>query len=260
MINTPAVPVTLEQMLARDEELPVVAHLNARLIVVLGRSGNNEIEVWGEDLISLCSPATAVEVVTDQDLIERVLGQAVVNVNQERLNAVQELHSAQDQQTATLDRIRTYAIRRHEHGVICRDGLDGFLEAFDLAAYDPRSVVSFTLQGCYQVQADSAHAARQSATESVEVQASNICGYSYGSLEFEVTATNATMLAGHSQTQAMVNYTVTGTCVSYNTDTDHVRGDAIAHLAVDVSRVPGLIAGTDVSELHAGSVAVEQQV
>lgn len=259
MTVTPDESVTLDQLLGRDVGLPAVVRLNNQLAVVLDRVTDDEYEVWHEGRITSCSSAIAIEVVTDPALVESVLAQAVEGIYRERLAVLEQLQTEEDRQTAKLDDIRTYAIRRHEHGVICRGGLDDFLEAFDLAPYDPRCIVTFALQGHYKVQGDELDATRQAASEGLEVTASSLCGYGYGSLETEVTVTDAHLVTVDGRPQVDLSYTITGNCTSYNTDAGHVRDDAIAHLGVDTSHIPGLVAGSDISELHASSVVVEHR-
>jgi hypothetical protein len=86
-----------------------------------------------------------------------------------------------------LTEIRDYAVGKHVDGDICRDGLDAFLDRFDLEPYRPRIVVTFTLRGRFTVDGDDEDCARSDARHWLQADLSALDDIVDGSLELTGT-------------------------------------------------------------------------
>jgi len=109
--------------------------------VVIGYTMDGQTGVCLADgVIAMYGPEAELVIVADPERSVRALRAAVVALEAEWSQVV-AVH------IATLADIRGYAIRTHEAGSICREGLDDFLAAFGLPAYEPRLRVSYAIRG-----------------------------------------------------------------------------------------------------------------
>jgi hypothetical protein len=93
-----------------------------RDIVILGRASDGWIEVCQDETIRSLAPETPVVPLADSGRQAEVLRSALLAV------------AGRD--AAALDGIRSYAIEKHRDGMICHEGLNDFLRAFDLEEYE----------------------------------------------------------------------------------------------------------------------------
>ena len=93
----------------------------SRDIVILGWTSDGWIEVCQGGTLGSSAPGTAVRPLVDPGRQAEVLRGALLAVA--------------GRGAATLEGIRSYVIEKHEDGVICHEGLNEFLRAFDLEEY-----------------------------------------------------------------------------------------------------------------------------
>jgi hypothetical protein len=73
-----------------------------------------------------------------------------------------------------LSDIRDYAIKTHEEGTICKDGLNEFLRHFDMDTYQTLVRVEFTITGSYLVDSDDTSSAAYDARNYLKVDFSGV--------------------------------------------------------------------------------------
>jgi len=118
---------------------------------VLAHHDADLIEVWRDgNLTVLRGDAPASAIVNAQDR-ETALLAALTTVGRLHRDAQMSLRRTNARHHTTIEEMRAYAIEQHEDKVICRDGLDEFLDHFDLEPYEQRLRVTFTLTGSYEV-------------------------------------------------------------------------------------------------------------
>ena len=120
--------------------------------VVLARHDADLIEVWREGTLTVLHgevPASAIVAAHDR---ETALLAAIATVTRLRRDAQTSLGRANARHHTTIEEMRAYAIEQHEDRMICRDGLEEFLDHFDLEPYEQRLRVTFTLTGSYEVE------------------------------------------------------------------------------------------------------------
>ncbi|OEJ61077.1 hypothetical protein BGM19_26755 [Streptomyces agglomeratus] len=89
--------------------------------------------------------------------------------------------------TAQLEAIRQYAIEAHEDGSICRDGLDSFLNRFDLMPYCTRIKVSYSISGSYEVESGSGVAAQHDAEKYLQPDLTGLDDVDDDTNDYDVT-------------------------------------------------------------------------
>jgi hypothetical protein len=137
-------PRTLAELADQPGANPAIL-MGGTEALVLGRSGTGGVAVYRDGVIhDYLGTIPVVSIVSADNRLE-VLERAIRDLgrwHEQSITTAAELR-------AVLPRIRTYAIERHRAGDICRDGLNQFLREFDLAEYDPRLRVTYTITGSF---------------------------------------------------------------------------------------------------------------
>ena len=120
---------TLEGLMRQQQSNGATGVIQGQEAVTLGPVEGGLIEVYCDGAIQLLEPEAAMTAVDDPGQQVGLLRGALLVVNQRRRDTQQEFRDV-------LERIRDYAIDKHESGAICRDGLDEFLSAFGLREYE----------------------------------------------------------------------------------------------------------------------------
>jgi hypothetical protein len=132
--------------------------------VVLSRVDTATIEVAAGGDLRRIPDTTAVIEITDPSRRLTLITEAVLTLDRARRELGGRHREQRDRHTRTLDRIRGYAIARHQHGLYCRDGLDEFLRTFSLPGHGTRIRVGFTIRGSYDTGRTDTETARDDAT------------------------------------------------------------------------------------------------
>jgi hypothetical protein len=158
-----------------SHELQAVVTDSGTRLVPVGRSDTDPMFI---DVITAGGPdvlpeATKVTVLPDQEQAQLLrLCLATVLRQLRHLTLDHDLQSAAHERT--LADIRQYAIDQHLAEAICRKGLNGFLETFDMPIYQPRTRISYTITGTYDVSDDAADAAENDAWNYLKVDLSDL--------------------------------------------------------------------------------------
>lgn len=136
--------------------------------------------------------------VTDPALRADCLARAVTRLRDDNQSQATQLHqaridlvNARRDHTIVLAEIRAYAIRRHQDGDICRDGLNEFLTEFDLDKYQPRVRIRYTISGSYEVDGSDPDTATRDAEGYIEVNLSRVDNVVDDSSTVDVEVTDA---------------------------------------------------------------------
>ena len=165
-------------------------------VVVLRRAETAMVEVCqGHQILTLVDDAEATPI-TDpahrDDLIRRALRTVAVQryaATQQVLQARGERDRQQDAHAAVLRDIRCYAIDRHLDNEICREGLDTFLERFNLDPYQPRLRVRFRIIGSIEVDTEDRSAAEHQVDNYLGLDLSSVDNAVDDSEEIQVSVT-----------------------------------------------------------------------
>lgn len=99
-------------------------------IVTLGPAVRGEIEVFLDGRVQVVRQDTRALPIIDGGRQLMLMRAALQLVHQHKKTSDAEF-------AAVLDRIRDYAIGKHQEGMFCREGLNEFLRCFGLAEYHP---------------------------------------------------------------------------------------------------------------------------
>ncbi|HEX2807790.1 MAG TPA: hypothetical protein VHN80_16645, partial [Kineosporiaceae bacterium] len=165
-------------------------------VVVLGYGPDHPeiIDVYGDQGTFPLAADTPATLVTDPTGCSDLLHATVVHLI-ERLREAWVAHTMVGaRHERTLDEIRRYAVDRHLDDEFCRDGLNEFLRTFQMPIYQPRTRVSYTIAGSYQVEGHDSYRATRDATGYLTVDLSQIDGVLDDTDRFSVEVTEATAL------------------------------------------------------------------
>lgn len=125
--------------------------------VVVCRNGETEAYNAAELAVPITDPALQADLVRRNLTVLRATRTDLREQNHQLRN---DLAAAGAEHARTLTRIRRYAIDNgYRGGSVCLDGLNTFLETFGLDRYAPKTRVTFTVRGSYQVDGADEYAA-----------------------------------------------------------------------------------------------------
>jgi hypothetical protein len=257
-MNEPMAPRLLGEFAADEFPRPAVVNLNGIEAVVLGLATADTIEVWHDGTTSTPPVATPVFEVVSPDRRHLAIRRALLNLNHQRIRALQQRAETGEGLARTLSAIRAYAITKHREGIISRQKLDGFLTHFDLGAYEPYLLLHFWLTGSYEVASTDTTAAHASVSTALAVAgAGGISDLVPDSLTYQVAVTEVTLRRPEIATlRVHVSFDITGQAAIQRLDREGARHEAERLLTPDVSRVPAVVPDSLTYDLH---VAVERR-
>lgn len=119
---------TLDSLMDQQQSNGAVGVIDGHEAVILGPVEGGLVEVYFDDAIQMFAPEATATEVDEPEQQARLLRGALLLVNQRRRDTQREFREV-------LDRIRQYAIARHEDGEFCEEGLNAFLRAFGMPEY-----------------------------------------------------------------------------------------------------------------------------
>ena len=122
--------LTLARLMARQNTDCATALLDGQEVVTLGVVASGDIEVVIDGQVKVIGRDTRVVPVDEPQRQVMLLATAATIASHSRRAAAIAF-------AGTYERVRDYAIARHEDGLFCREGLNAFLRAFDWPEYDP---------------------------------------------------------------------------------------------------------------------------
>jgi hypothetical protein len=123
--------ISLQRLMAKqDTDCATGVLEDGREIVTLGVVDRGEIEVVLDGVVQVVRPEILVTPVDELERMVMLLRTASKIAHDSRRTAETEF-------TGVLERVRDYAIARHEEGEFCREGLNEFLRTFGWPEYDP---------------------------------------------------------------------------------------------------------------------------
>jgi hypothetical protein len=150
-------------------------------VVVLCRDEAGAVQVCqGHQILTLRPDAQATPItdpVRRDELVQlalRTLAVARHTVAHQLVMARGERDRQQDAHAAVLRDIRRYAIDRHLDNEICREGLDAFLERFNLDAYQPRLRLRLRITGTVEVDTQDRQGAEYQVQQYLGLDLSNV--------------------------------------------------------------------------------------
>ncbi|GAA0812147.1 hypothetical protein [Spirilliplanes yamanashiensis] len=131
--------------------------------VVLARRDRTVDVILDNGFVRTLHVSDTARPITEPAREAELLRRALRSVEARAVTAERSLREDTERHTSVLAAVRAYAIGKHRDGDICRRGLDGFLEAFDMPPYEPRIRVTFTITGSYLVAAENTREAESDA-------------------------------------------------------------------------------------------------
>jgi hypothetical protein len=123
--------ISLQRLMAKqDTDCATGVLEDGREIVTLGVVDRGEIEVVLDGVVQVVRPEILVTPVDELERMVMLLRTASKIAHDSRRTAETEF-------TGVLERVRDYAIARHEEGEFCREGLNEFLRTFGWPEYNP---------------------------------------------------------------------------------------------------------------------------
>jgi hypothetical protein len=246
-MNEPTAVTQLGQFTSSEYTRPGVVVLDGREVVVLDYATEDTVEVWHDGVISRHPGTTTVTEVTDAERWQVAVRRALLSLNHQRVQAIQEQADAQARQTEVLEQIRAYAIGKHRQGAFDQESLNEFLDHFGLRRYGPPSQLRFEISGSYEVDTTDQQAARTLATDALMASGTDlICDRDSGSVRSVTQVLDvAAVTPPDAAPRVRVDYRITGEGSVTRDDLDQVRTEAEATLRPDLAHIPGLIPGSD---------------
>jgi hypothetical protein len=242
-MNEPMTPRPLGEFAADEFPRPAVVNLNDVEAVVLGLATADTVEVWHDGTTSTHPVPTPVFEVASPDRRHLAIRRALLNLNHQRIRALQQRAETDADLARTLGAIRAYAITKHREGIISRQKLDEFLAHFDLGAYEPYLRMHFRLTGSYEVASSDTTAAHAFASTALAVGgAGGISDLVPDSLTYQVAVTEVTVRRPEIATlRVHVGFVITGSAVIHSVYRPRAQREAERLLTPDVSRVPAVV-------------------
>ncbi|MFD9486289.1 hypothetical protein ACFWBX_20360 [Streptomyces sp. NPDC059991] len=155
--------------------LPAAVQIGETKAVVLRVADPDLIEVYFAGRITAYgTKVLEIQPIADPMVREAALRDAVEALSICRQVAIQAHTDQRRSHSELLEMIRQYAIVRHEEGDICREGLDDFLESFNLMPYETRVRVEYTITGSYEVDPGGEAAAEEDAVKYLQPDLSGL--------------------------------------------------------------------------------------
>lgn len=155
--------------------LPAAVQIGEANAVVLRVADPDLIEVYFAGRITAYgTKVLEIQPIPDPVAREAALRDAVEALSICRHVAIQAHADQHRSHNELLEAIRQYAIVRHEEGDICREGLDDFLESFNLMPYETRVRVEYTITGSYEVDPGGEVAAEEDALKYLQPDLSGL--------------------------------------------------------------------------------------
>jgi hypothetical protein len=129
-VQTQPHTLTLARLMARQNTDCATALLDGQEVVTLGVVAGGDIEVVIDGQVKVVGRDTRVVPVEEPQRQVMLLATAALIASRSRRTAAIQF-------AGIYNRVRDYAIARHEDGLFCREGLNAFLRAFDWPEYDP---------------------------------------------------------------------------------------------------------------------------
>ncbi|PKV88180.1 hypothetical protein [Streptomyces sp. TLI_146] len=171
--------------------LPAAVQIGEANAVVLRVAEPDLIEVYFAGRITAYgTKVLEIQPIADPAVREAALRNAVEALSICRHVAIQAHADQRRSHNELLEMIRQYAIVRHEEGDICREGLDDFLESFNLMPYEPRVRVEYTITGSYVVDSGGEAAAKEDAVKYLQPDLSGLDNVESESSTYDVSDIN----------------------------------------------------------------------
>jgi hypothetical protein len=116
---------------------PAVVRLGTEEALVLTGTADGDVMVWLNGAVHSFPEATLAEPVVTTIQRDALLRSALLRLDFLRHINEMTTQSNADHQVDELEMVRDYAIDAHERGLICRPGLNEFLDHFSLDEYEP---------------------------------------------------------------------------------------------------------------------------
>jgi hypothetical protein len=180
-------------------DLPVTVTLSASGVdaVLLGRAGSATVEVLREGRIvgeadtmlavPVTDPTRQVELLRAALTADVAARQALAETAQQRGTDLNQLRATQ---ARTLAEIRQYAIDQYRDDELSREGLNAFLNRFDLDPYQPRVKVTYTITGSFEVDSDNTNEVENNVEQNLGVDTAYVDGVVEYSDDFDVSVSS----------------------------------------------------------------------
>jgi hypothetical protein len=242
-MNEPMTPRPLGEFATDEFPRPAVVNLDGAEAVVLSLSTADTVQVWHDGTTSTHPATTSVFEVASSDRRHLAIRRALLNLNHQRIRALQQRAETDEGLVRTLSAIRAYAITKHREGIISWQKLDEFLAHFDLGAYEPYLRLHVRLTGSYEVASTDTTAAHASASTALAVAgAGGITDLVPDSLTYQVAVTEVAVRRPQIATlRVHVGFDITGSAVIRSVYRPRAQREAERLISPDVSRVPAVV-------------------
>ncbi|MEV8440810.1 hypothetical protein AB0425_25825 [Actinosynnema sp. NPDC051121] len=242
-MNDPITPRPLGEFATDEFPRPAVVSLDNTEAVVLGLATADTVWLWHDGTISPHPATTLVFEIASSDRCQLAIRRALLNLNHQRIRALQQCVQADEGLSRTLRAIRAYAITKHREGIISQRQLNEFLAHFNLHPSELYLRLEFRLTGSYEVAGTDTMAARTSAVTALAVAGTGgISGLVPNSLSYRVAVTDVSIRRPEITTlHVHVGFDITGQAVIRSPYRTRAHNEAERLLAPDLSGVPAVV-------------------